>query len=211
MADTRLRISDVPAALFDETRLLHIGSISLLRGSTPDAIEATARRLAGRALISVDPNIRPGLVRDRAAYGALLERLFGLANVIKISAADLAWLMPDAPVATAAERLQAHGTQLVVVTRGGAGALALHASGVHEAPVFPVDVVDAVGAGDAFSSGLLAELALVTASLRARGKETRLRIARAGVFFLTRNRRAYARATASLNARLAIALASATR
>jgi fructokinase len=159
MADTRLQIDDVSEALFDETRLLHIGSISLLRGSTPDAIEAAVRRLAGRALISVDPNIRPGLVKDRAAYGALLERLFGLANVIKISAADLAWLMPGVGIADAAARLRARGAQLVVVTRGGEGAVALHASGVHEAPVFPVDFVDAVGAGDAFSSGLLAELA----------------------------------------------------
>jgi fructokinase len=176
MADTKLLTSDVPAALYEETQLLHIGSISLLRGSTPDAIEAVVRRLAGRALISFDPNIRPGLVRDRAAYEALLGRLFRLANIIKISAADLAWLMPNVPLRAAAAQLRAFGAQLVVVTRGGEGALAWHGSEEHQVPVLPIQFVDAVGAGDAFSSGLLAELARAGAlsadALRAQSANT---------------------------------------
>jgi fructokinase len=159
MADTRLRIDEIPQAFFDEVEMLHIGSISLLRGETPDAILAAAERLKGSALISVDPNIRPGLVRDRAVYIALLDRVFTLADIIKISAADLAWLMPGAQIGEAAKALQLFGASLVVVTRGGDGALALHGKTALVAPHFTVEVVDTVGAGDAFSSGLLAELA----------------------------------------------------
>jgi fructokinase len=159
MADTRLNSADIPQAFFDEVELLHIGSISLLRGATAETIIATAERLKGSALISVDPNIRPGLVRDRAAYIEILDRVFSAADIIKISAADLAWLMPGAPIAEAAKALQLFGAELVVVTRGGQGALALHGKTAIVAPVFAVDVVDTVGAGDAFSSGLLAELA----------------------------------------------------
>jgi 2-dehydro-3-deoxygluconokinase len=47
---------------------------------------------------------------------------------------------------------------VVVVTRGGAGAWAHDGSGEHQAPAFPVDVVDRVGAGDSFSAGLLCAL-----------------------------------------------------
>src|SRR6266487_5728724 len=77
-ADTLLTAAEVPDALFDETRVLHIGAISLLRGTTPAAVLATVERLKGRALISFDPNIRPGLVHDEPAYRALLARLFAL-------------------------------------------------------------------------------------------------------------------------------------
>ena len=157
-ADTHLRPADLPDALFDELSIAHVGSISLLRGETPATIVQAVERLKGRALISFDPNIRAGLIKDRPAYDALLTRVFKLADVVKISAADLAWLMPGVPLESAARALQAHGAGLVVVTRGGAGALALRGSDLIITPQFPVNVVDTVGAGDAFSGGLLAEL-----------------------------------------------------
>ncbi len=161
MADTKLTFDDVPEALFEETRILHMGSISLLRGSSPTVIFKTAERLKilGKSLISFDPNIRPGLVKDRKAYEATVLRGFALADVVKISAADLEWLMPNKSLGEAARAIQGYGPGLVVITRGGEGAIALHDNHALIAPVFRVTVADTVGAGDAFSSGLLAELA----------------------------------------------------
>jgi fructokinase len=144
-ADTLLTIDELPDALFAETRMLHYGSISLLRGTTPAAVLATARRLKGRG------------------YRATLQQAMHLADILKISAADLQWLMPDLRVEEAAARLLALGAALVVVTRGGAGVYALRSQdgGARplELPAFPVNVVDTVGAGDSFSGGLLASLA----------------------------------------------------
>ncbi|MFN8501247.1 carbohydrate kinase family protein [Kouleothrix sp.] len=159
-ADTLVKPEDLPEALFDDTRILHFGSISLLRGSTPAAVEYAARRLKGQALLSFDPNLRPGLVRDEAAYRALLERLFRQADLVKISSADLAWLMPGVPLPEAAAALRAYGPALVVVTRGGEGALALRAGDnqAYTTPGVPVDVIDTIGAGDSFNGGLLAAL-----------------------------------------------------
>lgn len=159
-ADTLVTPGDLPPALFDDTRILHFGSISLLRGSTPGAVEFAAERLKGRALLSFDPNLRPGLVRDEAGYRALLERLFRQADLVKISSADLGWLMPGAPLAEAAAALRAYGPALVVVTRGGDGALALRAGDdqTYSTPGVPVDVIDTIGAGDSFNGGLLAAL-----------------------------------------------------
>ncbi len=159
-ADTLLKVGELPAALFDDTRIFHFGSISLLRGSTPAAIEDAASQLKGRALLSFDPNLRPGLIRDEAGYRALLERLFRQADLVKISQADLGWLMPGASVEEAATALRDYGPALVVVTRGGDGALALRANNPQPltTPGMRVNVIDTVGAGDSFNGGLLAAL-----------------------------------------------------
>jgi fructokinase len=162
-ADTLLTIDELPEALFSETRILHFGSISLLRGTTPTAVLATAERLKGHALLSCDPNLRPSLIQDEQAYRTVLERALTLADIIKISAADLAWFAPDRSVEQAAADLLARGAALVVVTRGGEGVLALRSVPGADRPItlpaFPIRVVDTVGAGDSFSSGLLASLA----------------------------------------------------
>jgi fructokinase len=50
--------------------------------------------------------------------------------------------------------------QLVCVTRGGAGSLLLSKDGAHEHAGFTVQVADAVGAGDAFTAGLVHEYLL---------------------------------------------------
>lgn len=163
-ADTRLTAADLPAACFHDTRILHVGSISLLRGSTPAAVLAAVERLRGAALISFDPNLRPALVRDEPAYRALLQRMVGLCDIVKLSGADLAWLAPDQPPAAAAADLLAQGAALVVLTQGSAGVAAWRANAagppqVWQIPAFAVAVADTVGAGDAFSAGLLAALA----------------------------------------------------
>ncbi|HEX8996014.1 MAG TPA: carbohydrate kinase [Ktedonobacterales bacterium] len=162
-ADTLLTASELPAALDEETAILHIGSISLLRGTTPLAVRAVAERLKGRALLSLDPNIRPSLVTDEPGYRATLDYVLGLADVLKLSVADLAWLEPGAeredPLAVAA-RYVARGPALVALTLGAQGAVIATASGARLRASAPqVALVDTVGAGDAFNAALLSALA----------------------------------------------------
>jgi fructokinase len=161
-ADSLLTIDELPDALFTETCILHVGSISLLRGSTPDAVLAICERLAGSALLSLDPNLRPGLVRDEAAYRGRLRRLLGLADIVKVSAADLAWLVPGLTEEDAAREMLGQGPALAVVTRGSRGVLAVRSGseGTTTLTVLAptVEVADTVGAGDAFTAGLLTRL-----------------------------------------------------
>ncbi len=158
-ADSLLLVEELPDAFFDETRVLHFGGISLLRGTTPAAVLAAVERLKGKALLSFDPNIRPGLVEDEAGYRMLLQRLFALADIVKISAADIGWLAPGQSPEQFAAELLARGPAMVALTRGGEGALLLRPDGRWAVPPFRVEVVDTVGAGDSFSAGLLAALA----------------------------------------------------
>lgn len=161
-ADTLVTVDELPQELFNETSVLHYGSISLLRGTTPAAVLATAEQLKGRALLSCDPNLRPGLIEDEQSYRALLDRALGLADLIKISTADLTWFAPNQTIEQAAESLLNRGAALAVVTRGGDGVLAVRreGEGVRQitVPPFKVNVVDTVGAGDSFSGGFLTAL-----------------------------------------------------
>ncbi|HET7726552.1 MAG TPA: carbohydrate kinase [Candidatus Limnocylindrales bacterium] len=163
-ADALVTSADLPEALFAETAILHVGSIALLRGTTPGAVLGACERLQGRALISLDPNLRPGLVRDEAAYRATLDRVVGLADLVKVSAVDLGWWMPGRTVLEASAELLDRGPTLVVITRGGDGLVAARRTaadmiGSIEVPTFRVPVADTVGAGDSFNGGLLARLA----------------------------------------------------
>lgn len=158
-ADTLLTPAELPAAMFEETSALHVGSISLLRGSTPAAVIHAVEQLRGKALIQFDPNIRPGLVRDPTAYRMLIGRLAGMVDIFKISAADLGWLMPDLSIEAAAERIQGFGPTLVIVTQGGRGGLALRGAEKIAIPAFTITLADTVGAGDTFNAGVLAGLA----------------------------------------------------
>ena len=157
-ADRMLRVEDVPAALPEEVRALHFGSISLLRDPGASAYESLMRRESGRRLVSLDPNVRPGLIRDRAAYVERLEEWLSLADLVKVSRADLEWLYPDRAPEDAAAAWLDRGPAVVVVTRGHDGAVALVPGGRAEVQGIAVTVSDTVGAGDSFTSGLLAWL-----------------------------------------------------
>lgn len=157
-ADRMLRVEDLPADLPEEVGALHFGSISMVREPGASAFEAIMRRERGRPVISLDPNVRPSLVGERAAYVTRLEGWVSLADVVKVSRADLAWLYPEAAPDAVAAAWLARGPALVVVTKGHDGSLGLTAGDRVEVAGTPVVVSDTVGAGDAFTSGLLAWL-----------------------------------------------------
>lgn len=138
----------------------HTGSIAAVMPPggllAPDWL-AAAR---GTATVSYDPNVRPALMGDHDAATAHVTKLVGFSDVVKTSDEDLDWLYPGEPIEQVAERLLALGPALVVVTRGGEGAYAVTAHGTAPVDAVQVDVVDTVGAGDAFMAGLLDGLRL---------------------------------------------------
>jgi fructokinase len=69
---------------------------------------------------------------------------------------DLAWLDPDVSPADAARGLLAEGPAAVLMTDGGNGVQVVTAGEQHHVPAPQVEVVDTIGAGDAFSGGFLA-------------------------------------------------------
>lgn len=148
-----------PAALTG-VDCLHTGSLATVVSPGADAVaQAVAAARRRGATISYDPNVRPSLFGDRRSALARIEPLVAAADLVKVSSEDLAWLYPGTPERTAAARWAQAGPRLVVVTRGGDGAVALHRGGTLECTAPRVPVVDTVGAGDTFTAALLSRLA----------------------------------------------------
>jgi fructokinase len=157
-ADRNLRTADLPDPLPGYVEALHVGSVALALEPAASTIAELVQRSHGRQVISLDPNVRPDLVEDVAAYRQRLEQSIAAADIVKVSDEDLAWLAPDRDPREVARAWQRAGTSLVVVTHGAEGSFAVTSSGEVEAEPERVEVVDTVGAGDAFTSGLLAWL-----------------------------------------------------
>ena len=140
-----------------ETRCLHTGSLATALAPGKDSVVDLVQREheRGRVTISYDPNVRPALLGDPARARPGIERLVSLSDVVKVSDEDLRWLYPDPSDEEVAQDWLALGPALVVVTRGGAGVHAVAANVELRREAVPIDLVDTVGAGDSFTSGLL--------------------------------------------------------
>jgi len=161
-ADWQWTAAELAGVVDDETVVLHTGSIALELEPGASRIVELLRRIrhAGRTAISYDPNVRMARRGSAAEGRRSVERVVALADLVKVSSEDLGWLYPGEDPVVAARRWSGIGPSLVVVTLGSGGAVALPAGGGQLArPAPPVTVVDTVGAGDAFMSGLLAALA----------------------------------------------------
>jgi fructokinase len=136
---------------------LHIGSLGAVLAPGAAAVRETVAAARRRGIpVSYDPNVRPTLMGDPRQA---VEQLVSAADLVKVSREDLAWLYPGTPDVAAAAGWAGRGPRLVVVTRGGDGAVAVSPEYTVECPAPRVAVVDTVGAGDAFTAGLLSRLA----------------------------------------------------
>lgn len=143
------------AGLPPGTRLLHTASLAswLPPGDAVIAARVGRARREG-VLTSYDPNVRPALMPADAV--ARVEHMVAQASLVKVSDDDLAFLYPGVDPVEIGPRWNALGPDLVVVTRGSEGADAFSGAGHSHRDGIRVDVVDTVGAGDAFMAGLLA-------------------------------------------------------
>jgi fructokinase len=135
--------------------LVHAGSIGALREPGSSALLAAYRHAPAETLRSFDPNIRADVIGPADAARKRVFELAAASHVVKLSDEDAAWLRPGTSLDEILDEFAAGGTRFVAITRGAQGAVALVDGERYERPALPVDVVDTIGAGDAFMSGLL--------------------------------------------------------
>ncbi|MTH77189.1 carbohydrate kinase family protein [Paracoccus aestuariivivens] len=157
-AGRMLAPADLPA-IPDTVSALFIGGISLVPDPCGAAIEELAARLKTRVPVILDPNIRPFFIADAEAYRARLNRLIGMADIVKLSSDDLEWLAPNRSFDEVAADLLKRGVKVLLQTGGAAGARAHWQGEPISAPATRVEVADTIGAGDTFNAGVLASLA----------------------------------------------------
>jgi fructokinase len=107
------------------------------------------------ATITFDPNVRPALIEDADATRGRIDRLLEKCDVVKASDEDLRWIDPNRSAKQIARTWLSLGPSIVAVTMGDRGAFAMCEAGTVRIAALPVDVVDTVGAGDAFMTGLI--------------------------------------------------------
>lgn len=142
--------------VLDDAAVLYVGTLGLVLEPMAATLEALAGAAPGDVLVALDPNCRPAVIDDPTGYRARLSRMLARTDLVKASEDDLAWLAPDSAPAEAARALLAQGPRVALVTRGGAGALVVTGQDVVEVPAPSVEVVDTIGAGDAFGGAFLA-------------------------------------------------------
>jgi fructokinase len=137
---------------------VHVGTLALALDPPAAAYEALVQREAERCRIILDPNVRPAIFGDVVAYRSRFERLVQLADVVKLSEDDAAWIYPDLRVNEVIELILGFGPRVVAVTRGKNGAVAASGDSFVDVAGIPVAVVDTIGAGDTFGAAFIAAL-----------------------------------------------------
>jgi fructokinase len=145
------------AALPERVDALFVGTLGLVLEPMASALEAVVDRLSGSGtLIAVDPNCRPDVIKDPAAYRRRLKWMLARTHLLKVSEEDVHFLDPDRDPVKATRALLVDGPSVGILPRGGDGAVVVTADrDVAVAPP-PAKVVDTIGAGDAFAGGFLA-------------------------------------------------------
>jgi fructokinase len=138
------------------TRAVAYGTLAQRNPLSRATIQAAVAATTPSAWRVYDINLRPPFY-DRATIDASLR----LARVAKLNHEEVPIVaeLLSAPVRDvepfARWLRETYRLDLVCVTRGGDGALAVSATEIVDAPGIPTNVVDTVGAGDAFTAGLI--------------------------------------------------------
>jgi fructokinase len=144
--------------LADDVWAIHVGTLALAVDPPAAAYEALVHREAGRRRIILDPNVRPAVFGDVDTYRRRFEQLCQLADLVKLSEDDAAWIYPGPSADEVLELILAFGPRIVAVTRGERGAIAASGEAFVDIAGIRVAVVDTVGAGDSFGAALITAL-----------------------------------------------------
>jgi len=154
-ADRLLSTDELPP-LPPETTCIVFGSVSMCMEPIATTIETFINKAAEKTVIAFDPNIRPMMIKDRAAYLKRFEKWAGVSTIVKISAEDYEYVDSGKNPREALRNILAMGSRLVIITLGPDGAAAMlrrDDGSVIEtgSPAFDAGIVaDTVGAGDTF-------------------------------------------------------------
>lgn len=158
-ADTCLKKEEIRKDLIANSKVFHIGSLSLtsepVKSATFYALELAKEY---GCIISYDPNYRAPLwdSREKAIEG--MRSVLSFVDVMKLSDEETELLTGISDPETAAKKLLENGISIVAVTLGADGALICTKEGCERVKGYQVQMVDTTGAGDSFWGGFLTQL-----------------------------------------------------
>jgi fructokinase len=152
-----LTLQMVPDDFGPDVNAIHVGTLGLVLEPMASTLVELIAREHGRRLVMLDPNIRLGLAPE-SEYRERMHTAISQSTIVKASEGDLAWLYPGLGHEQLADRILGGGVSLLVITLGSQGAFGAHRDFRMHVAAPHVQVIDTIGAGDAFGAGLLAWL-----------------------------------------------------
>ena len=156
-ADIELNIDDVLAAPIADSRLLLISGTGLSKEPSRSATQFAAEvgTSAGTDVV-LDIDYRPDQWHDRRAFGTTIRVTLPLCDIAIGTEDEIKAATGATDPEQAVQRLLEGVRKAVVFKRGAEGASVYTKSGeVFNAPPFKIDVLNTLGAGDAFASGFI--------------------------------------------------------
>jgi 2-dehydro-3-deoxygluconokinase len=156
-AGQRVSVVDVDPLYIRSARVLHVTGIKPALG--PDAAravdEAVAMATDAGVAVSFDPNLRRRLWDDENDARQVLRRLASSAHIVLAGLAEAEFVSGKLGAAAASRWFVDQGALRVAVTLGAEGAWVTDGGTELVSPGRQVQVVDPIGAGDAFAAGFL--------------------------------------------------------
>lgn len=158
-ADRFFKAEELDSALFEEAKILHFGSISMIsepsKSATKQAVELAREK---GMIISYDPNLRMSLWPNEEEARRTISSMLDQVDIVKISEEELEFLTGTEDIQKGAEVMKQFGIPLLLITMGSEGSWVFTQTGTCHVPAEKVQAVDTTGAGDAFVSGMLYSL-----------------------------------------------------
>jgi 2-dehydro-3-deoxygluconokinase len=151
---------DVPAALLQQTKVLHVSGISqaISRSATETVARAIVVARQAGALISYDPNLRLKLWSLEVAREVIITTIAQCDHFLP-SLDDVQLVSGLTDPEEIVDWSHRMGAKTVVLKLGRQGSLVSDGARRVAVPAHPVNAVDATGAGDCFDGSYLAQLA----------------------------------------------------
>jgi sugar/nucleoside kinase (ribokinase family) len=159
-AYTRLEPTQIDAHMIARSAWLHTSGLCLTEDTPLRKAVLEAMRLARKhdLPISLDLNLRASASQCAGRFREAVEQAIDLSDyVLGSGPEEIAPLLSSSSVEAAATSLAERGPT-VVARMGEEGAIAVTPQDTAEVPGFAVNVVDTLGAGDAFDGGFIAAL-----------------------------------------------------
>lgn len=159
-ADMRLLPEEITPALFEGARCFHYGSITFIDEPGASAQRKALEMARERGLmISYDPNYRPTLWPDEATARRVIQDSFQYAHLAKIAEEEWAVATGHDDLDAGIQAVLDRGVELLILSRGGDGALATNGDYRIEIPALSdINVVETTGAGDSFMGAMITHL-----------------------------------------------------
>ena len=155
-ADTQITKDDVNYDIIKDSKIFHIGSLSMTDEPACTAtFEALEFAKKNGLIVSYDPNYRKMLWKDEETAVKGMRAILGYVDIIKISDEEIHLLTDTDNPQDATKELMDKGIDCVVITLGSKGAYIATRNADVTSSCPDGKVVDTTGAGDSFMGAFL--------------------------------------------------------